>query len=78
MGLFIVVKRAKLCLDFSLTVHFYHLIICWIYNGSFAWSASWWVLQLICSAISTVLGEFLCMQQEMRAIPVGLGPKAEV
>jgi hypothetical protein len=28
-----VVQRTKQCLDFTCTVHFFHIIICWIYNG---------------------------------------------
>lgn len=72
------VQRAKLCLDFALTCHFYHLIACWIYNGSFPLFISWWLLNISCVTITTVLGEFLCLRSEMRAIPVQLGPKCDL
>jgi len=78
LGLWLVVGRAKLCLDFTATMHFWHLVIVWTYNRSFPLSLSWWLLNVICITLTTVLGEYLCMRSEMRAIPVSLGPKAEV
>jgi len=78
VGLWIVVGRAKLCLDFAATAHFWHLILVWYYNQSFPLSISWWLLNIICITMTTVLGEYLCMRSEMRAIPVSLGPKAQV
>jgi len=78
LGLYLVVGRAKLCLDFTATTYFWHLVIVWIYNRSFPFSLSWWLLNVICITLTTVLGEYLCMRSEMRAIPVSLGPKAEV
>jgi len=78
VGLWFVVGRAKLCLDFTATVHFWHLVAVWIYNRSFPLTISWWLLNVICVTLTTVLGEYLCMRSEMRAIPVSLGPRAEV
>jgi len=81
LGLWYVVKRTKPCLDFAATVHFFHLLACWIYNSHFPTSLSWWLSNVISIIIMTVLGEFLCMRTEMQAIPLGgalRGPKADL
>ncbi|XP_070575330.1 protein SYS1 homolog isoform X2 [Ptychodera flava] len=77
-GLWLIVQRTRQCLDFAATVHFYHLIICWVYNGSFPLTLSWWLVNIVCLALMTVLGEFLCMRSEMAAIPVSVGPKVDL
>lgn len=67
-----VVQRTKQCLDFTCTVHFFHIIICWIYNGYLGNTFSWWVINFICVAFMCVSGEYLCMRTELRAIPVSM------
>ncbi|XP_003742890.1 protein SYS1 homolog [Galendromus occidentalis] len=71
------VARTKQCLDFSCTTHFYHLLACWCYNGRFPWSPGWWLLNVCSATIMCVLGEYLCIRTEMKAIPL-LGNKAEL
>ncbi|VDL85968.1 unnamed protein product [Schistocephalus solidus] len=71
LGLWRLVKRTKLCLDFACTLHFWHLIFCWAYNASFPVSVAWWFTTVISIILMTVLGEFLCMRSEMKAIPLG-------
>lgn len=66
-----IVARTKLCLDFTCTFHFIHLIICWLYNGAFPSTFSWWLLNAVCATLMCVIGEFFCLQVEMREIPVG-------
>lgn len=78
LGLWFIVGRTKQCLDFSLTVHFIHFVISWIYNGHIPHTVSWWILNLVGVTLMTVLGEFLCMRSEIKAIPVGLGPKVDL
>jgi hypothetical protein len=73
-----VVKRAKLCLDFTFTVHFFHAVFCLMYNGYLASSFSWWVLHAVCLTLMCVGGEFLCMRTELKAIPVSMGPRADL
>uniref|UniRef100_A0A915I9N5 Protein SYS1 homolog n=1 Tax=Romanomermis culicivorax TaxID=13658 RepID=A0A915I9N5_ROMCU len=75
-GLLNIVRRAKSCLDFATTIVFWHLIFCWFYTNNFPLTFVWWLLQFICIATSTVLGEYLCMKQEMKAIP--LSSRSEV
>lgn len=69
-----VVGRTKLCLDFSCTYHFIHLIVCWIYNGAFPSTFSWWFLNAACATLMCVFGEFLCLKIELKEIPVGYTP----
>ncbi|XP_055902176.1 protein SYS1 homolog [Eupeodes corollae] len=69
--LWLVVKKAKLCLDFSSTFYGLHLLICWWYNSSFPLHMSWWLLNGITSAAMCIGGEFLCLKSELKKIPVG-------
>jgi hypothetical protein len=78
LALWFIVKRTKQCLDFSGTAHLIHLLVCWSYNGAFPSSMSWWVLNIVCLAIMCVCAEFLCMRTELKAIPLNLGPKADL
>ncbi|XP_053618474.1 protein SYS1 homolog [Plodia interpunctella] len=77
--LWTVIGRTKLCLDFSCTYHGIHLLICWIYNGNFPFSFSWWTLNIACAAITCVTGEFLCLRTELQAIPLtNIGSKVDL
>ncbi|XP_059055832.1 protein SYS1 homolog [Achroia grisella] len=74
-----IVGRTKLCLDFSCTYHGIHLIVCWIYNGVFPTTFSWWTLNIACAAITCVTGEFLCLRTELQAIPLSnIGSKVDL
>lgn len=70
-GLWVIVRRAKQCLDFAATAHFIHLIICAIYSG-FPSTLTWWLLNITCMALMAVIGEFACMRTELKAIPVSV------
>ena len=59
------------CLDFAATAHLIHLIVCTIYAG-FPTSLTWWLLNLACMALMSVIGEFICMRTELKAIPVSV------
>jgi len=78
IALWFIVQRAKLCLDFSGTVHFYHMLCCWGYNGGVPSTISWWLLNAVCVTVMCVCGEFLCIRTEMKAIPLSMGAKADV
>ncbi|BES87515.1 Integral membrane protein S linking to the trans Golgi network [Nesidiocoris tenuis] len=75
VSLWCLVQRTKLCLDFACTVHFLHLILCWIYNGYFPVSLFWWVLNIVSAGIMCICGELLCMRTELKAIPLSSPPK---
>uniref|UniRef100_A0A1A9Z3T0 Protein SYS1 homolog n=1 Tax=Glossina pallidipes TaxID=7398 RepID=A0A1A9Z3T0_GLOPL len=79
--LWCIIRRAKLCLDFSCTFHFFHLLICWHYNSSFPSNISWWLVNAITTTIMCIGGEFLCLKSELKEIPVGysaLNQKSDV
>lgn len=78
LALWCFVQRTRLCLDFSVTVHLLHLLACWGYNHTFPSTLSWWIVHVLCVTIMCVCGEFLCMRTEMKAIPLSLGPKADL
>ncbi|GBG91849.1 hypothetical protein CBR_g53740 [Chara braunii] len=67
--LVLLVERAKKCLDFTATMYIIHIFFCLLYAG---WPStfSWWVVNGIGLAIMAVLGEWLCMQKELRDIPI--------
>ncbi|CAI4221211.1 unnamed protein product [Auanema sp. JU1783] len=73
-ALSIIVQRAKQCLDFTCTLHFFHLVFCIIFNGSIPTFIFWWLLQIGSAVICTVLGEYLCMVSESKEIKLGGGP----
>nr|CAG4649749.1 EOG090X0FH3 [Scapholeberis mucronata]SVE93934.1 EOG090X0FH3 [Scapholeberis mucronata] len=77
-SLWAIVQRTKLCLDFSATAYFLHLIASLIYNSAWPSSASWWVLQTSCITITCVLAEFLCLRSEMKSIPLGMSAKVDL
>ncbi|VDO67328.1 unnamed protein product [Heligmosomoides polygyrus] len=66
-----VVQRAKQCLDFSCTVHVFHLLFVIIYNQSFPTRPLWWGVQIASAVICTLCGEYLCMRAESQEIRLG-------
>uniref|UniRef100_A0A3B3T9B9 SYS1 golgi trafficking protein n=1 Tax=Paramormyrops kingsleyae TaxID=1676925 RepID=A0A3B3T9B9_9TELE len=78
IGLWFFIRRGKQCLDFTVTVHFFHMIGCWIYNSHLPAALSWWLVNMACIALMAVIGEYLCMRTELRAIPVNSGAKSNL
>lgn len=78
LGLWFFIRRGKQCLDFTVTVHLFHMIFCWIYNSHPPAVLSWWLVNVACIALMAVIGEYLCMRTELRAIPVNSGPKSNL
>jgi hypothetical protein len=78
LGLWYVVQRTKLCLDFSCTIYFLHLAACIIYNGSIPTTFSWWLINIVSTMILCVTAEFLCMRTELQSIPVNMAPKTDL
>ena len=63
----IIVERTKLCLDFTCTFYFYHLIICTVYRH-FPIGFFWW-FTMILNVIGVSIGsERLCMKKELEPI----------
>jgi protein SYS1 len=61
-----VVERAKKVLDFSCTLHAFHLFITVLVGVPTQWT--WWILMGVSLLVMTLLGEFLCMRKELREI----------
>ena len=57
IALTVLVERAKKCLDFTLTLYMFDLIICTIYSGEFPTTWSWWLFKLFSLASSVLLGK---------------------
>lgn len=64
---------------FSCTFHVVHFLICCFYEGEFP-SLSFWLLNVTCLVIMTVSSEYLCLQEEMKEIPLyqSLSTKADL
>ena len=77
VALWILVKRTKACLDFTVTTYFLHMIICWAYNGYLPNTVSWWILTAAAITIMCVTGEFLCLKSELEDIPL-LGARVDL
>ncbi|XP_060086884.1 protein SYS1 homolog [Heteronotia binoei] len=78
VGLLYFIRRGKQCLDFTVTIHFFHLLGCWIYNSRFPTALTWWLIHAVCTALMAVIGEYLCMRTEMKEIPLNSIPKSNV
>ena len=64
----LIVQRSKLCLDFSCTYNFIHLIIVWIYSKQFPNNGFWWILFTASTLGLWFGGEYLCLQKELEPI----------
>lgn len=67
IALTVVVGRSKLALDFTLTLHGIHLVICWFVEGRFPTSALWWGLQFLSIILMVILGTWTTQWRELRA-----------
>ncbi|KAI8838354.1 integral membrane protein S linking to the trans Golgi network-domain-containing protein [Chytridium lagenaria] len=66
-----IVQRAKLCFDFTCTLHAFHLIATSLYSASIPLSFTWWSLSIVSILIMSLGAEYLCMQEELKPIKVG-------
>ncbi|KAI9008916.1 integral membrane protein S linking to the trans Golgi network-domain-containing protein [Phycomyces nitens] len=73
--LVLIIQRAKLILDFVLTMHGIHLVAVWIYRKQIPTGGVWWALQVIHALIMTLGGEWACMRREMEPIMMTAKPK---
>ncbi|KAF9918193.1 hypothetical protein BX616_009997 [Lobosporangium transversale] len=68
-----IVARARLVLDFSLTLLLYHVIMTSLYSDHIPTGFLWWALNGTTAGIMIFGGEYVCMQQEMEPILLGGG-----
>ncbi|PWY92564.1 hypothetical protein BO70DRAFT_357689 [Aspergillus heteromorphus CBS 117.55] len=69
--LLLLVSRSKLIPDFSLTLHFLHLIATTLYSHSVPANWLWWGLQGASAAFMTFLGIWACRWRELQPISFG-------
>uniref|UniRef100_A0A914HMG5 Ubiquitin-like modifier-activating enzyme 5 n=1 Tax=Globodera rostochiensis TaxID=31243 RepID=A0A914HMG5_GLORO len=65
-----VIGRARLCLDFAITLHVVHFLIGCLFNWTFPTQFTWWLLQVISASLCTILAEWLCSRREYAEIPL--------
>lgn len=78
LGLLYFIRRGKQCLDFTVTVHLFHVLGCWIYTAHFPSTITWWLLMFVCIGLMAVTGEYLCLRTELNEIPLSSAPKSNV
>jgi protein SYS1 len=64
--LYVIVRRPRLVLDFSLTLLFNHLVITTYYAAALPTSLFFWIVVLVSAALMIVLAEQMCVKREMR------------
>ncbi|KAL4906157.1 integral membrane protein S linking to the trans Golgi network-domain-containing protein [Aspergillus multicolor] len=69
--LLLLVSRSKLIPDFSLTIHFIHLITTTFYTRSLPSNLLWWALQCASAAFMISLGMWACRWRELQPISFG-------
>ena len=67
-----VVRRSKKCMDFTVTLFLVHVLLCTVTKGlPTCWQ--WWLLNVLTAGVMVVLGEWLCLRQEVSEIPLSVG-----
>lgn len=71
IAIFVLISRSKLVPDFTITLHFFHLIATSFYSQSIPRNWLWWGLQVASSALMASLGIWSCQYRELRPINFG-------
>ncbi|KAJ1967906.1 hypothetical protein IWQ62_001564 [Dispira parvispora] len=66
-----IVERVRLCIDFTLTFMFMHLIMVTIYSHQLPSYFFWWFTMVVYTVVMIIGGEWFCMRREMRPIQFG-------
>ncbi|ORX91292.1 hypothetical protein K493DRAFT_286975 [Basidiobolus meristosporus CBS 931.73] len=72
-----IVERAKLCLDFTITFHFFHFLFTSMYSQQIPSYFMWWALNVVSCCLMSIGGEWMCMRKEMAPIQLGGGSSSE-
>ncbi|KAI0813651.1 integral membrane protein S linking to the trans Golgi network-domain-containing protein [Xylaria sp. FL0064] len=76
VALVVLISRSKLVLDFSLTLHFLHLLIVCLYTGYVPRNLAWWITMLVSGTITVAGGTYGCRWRELRPITFGGGGRS--
>jgi ABC-type nickel/cobalt efflux system permease component RcnA len=71
IAIFVLISRSKLVPDFTVTLHFIHLVITSLYSHSIPQNWLWWALQVASAALMASLGIWSCQYRELRPINFG-------
>ncbi len=71
IAILLVIRRSKLVLDFSLTVHGIHLVVVTMYSKAIPSNTLWWSLQFVSAASMTMGGIYACRWRELKPIMFG-------
>ncbi|KAJ1655329.1 hypothetical protein IWQ61_004906 [Dispira simplex] len=66
-----IVERVRLCIDFTLTFMFMHLVMVTIYSHQLPSYFFWWFTMVMYTVVMIIGGEWFCMRREMRPIQFG-------
>ncbi|KAJ1909349.1 hypothetical protein IWQ60_011221 [Tieghemiomyces parasiticus] len=73
-----IVERVRLCIDFTLTFYFIHLVMVSIYSHRLPGYFFWWLNLALDAAVMSMGGEWFCMKREMRPIQFGGEPDRDL
>lgn len=74
----VIVEKANKCLDFTLTIVFYHLIGMWLTGfGLPGFAINWWLINTVIVTLTCLLSEMLCMKLETQEIKLSVNDLIE-
>lgn len=71
-----IIKRSRLCLDFTLTCHLIHAITVIIYNRKFPLNFVWWCVMILSAWVMTERSRSLCLFQEL--LPISVSNRSKI
>ena len=68
-----IVEKAIKCLDYTLTIVLYQLVLMWLLYGFPGWSQlNWWMINGTIVTVTCLLSEMLCMKLETAKIKLSV------
>ena len=68
-----IVEKAIKCLDYTLTIVLYQLVLMWYFYGFPGWSQlNWWMINGTIVTVTCLLSEMLCMKLETAEIKLSV------
>ena len=68
-----IVEKANKCLDFAVTIFFWHMLTIWIVQGKFPSLFSWWLWQAAIITVTVLSSEYVCLKLETAEIKLDFG-----
>ncbi|KAI5776876.1 integral membrane protein S linking to the trans Golgi network-domain-containing protein [Geopyxis carbonaria] len=69
----LIIARSKLVLDFTLTIHFLHLLVVSLFEHQLPTSWLWWALQGASVGVMGAASTWACRWRELRPMTFGVG-----